>query len=234
MITSRTMRIPYATAVTLVAALATVGWCMGQVPAALATGAVEVDLAGEPHVFRTYAVDIPEDVAEGIEDEALRARLEKAAGTTVHSATWDVPEPVMMNEMVLFEASDMYVAVTSRASADPDAGLGELRMNFGLNLATLALSDPAAVGISVRYYPETFTVADYYELTEGGVELVDVERVGERTLRIRGTFAGVFSFQATRGVVAHDPSDTLPATGSFDLLEVVGAAALSDVLVDDR
>lgn len=196
------------------------------------TGTLEVELAGQAHEFHTFATDIPENVAEGIQDPAQRERLEKAAGTTEHTATWHVPEPIVMGNIVLSAANDMYVSLYGRVSEDRDAGLGELRIDFGLSLATLTVSDPAVVGISVRYYPESFSITDYYELTEGDLEVTSVEQVDERTLRVQGTFTGTFSFQTRSGVVAHNPNDTLATSGSFDILLVVGKRPLADVLTD--
>jgi hypothetical protein len=218
------------------AVAACVAFCVGSASAqpdfpTRPTGTIDVVLAGQPHAFHTYATDIPENVAEGIEDPTLRERLERAAGTTEHTATWNVPEPVVMGGVVLMAVNDMYVAIYGRASEDRDAGLGELRIDFGLGLTTLTVSDPAVVGISVRYYPESFSIADYYELTEGGLEIASVERVDDHTLRIQGTFAGTFSFQTRPGVVEHNPNDTLATSGRFDILHVVGKQPLADVLI---
>lgn len=197
------------------------------------TGAIEVSIAGEPRTFQTYAVDIPEDVAEGVQDPAVRERLEKAAGTTEHTATWNVPEPVMMGAIVLSASTDMYVSISARPTEDASAELGQLRIDFGLALGTLQLSDPAKVGASVRYYPKAFGLTDYYELTEGGLEVTQVERVDEHTLRIQGSFSGTFSLQTRMGRVEHNPADTLAASGTFDILQVVGSQALSEVLPAD-
>ena len=55
------------------------------------TGEVTLTLAGEARTFLVYAVDIPDDVAEGVANADVGARLEAAAGTTEHGATWEVP-----------------------------------------------------------------------------------------------------------------------------------------------
>ncbi|MDF1523583.1 MAG: hypothetical protein P1P87_12320, partial [Trueperaceae bacterium] len=61
-------------------------------PVAWVTGTLEAVLDGAPRTFHAYAVDIPEDVADGVTDEVLRERLQRAAGTTEHTATWSVLE----------------------------------------------------------------------------------------------------------------------------------------------
>lgn len=216
----------------LAAAPGSPGHAQGE-PAPRPTGTVEVAFASGERAFRTFAVAIPMDVAEGVTDPAVRERLERAAGTTEHDATWNVPDTLTMGPVVLFAPTALLVEVVARAHPDREAGLGEVRLSFGLDLATLALADPADAAVSVRYYPERFALVDYYELTEGALRVDVVERVDARTLRIAGVFEGSFSLQDEVGVVAHEPEGALPVRGRFDLLEVVGSVDLDDVLRDE-
>ena len=196
------------------------------------TGDVALTLAGEARAFRVYAVDVPENVADGITDPAVRAVLEAAAGTTEHGATWEVPEPVSIGGIALSTPSRMVVTVAARPTEDHAAGLGELRLRFELDLATLTLSPDAPV--AVWYFPEAFATRDFYALTEGALDVSSVERVDDVTLRIVGSVAGLLSFQPTLlGSIAHDPDDTIAVTASFDLRQVVGAGSLADLLPGD-
>lgn len=196
------------------------------------TGDVDLTLAGEARAFHVYAVDVPENVAEGITDPDVRAALEAAAGTTEHGATWEVPEPVSIGGIALSSPTTMAVTVSARPTEDHAAGLGELRLRFELDLATLALSADAPV--DVWFFPEAFSIRDFFALTEGALEVTSVERVDDVTLRVVGSFAGLLSFQPTLlGGVNHDPDQTIAVSGSFDLREVVGARPLAEVLPGD-
>lgn len=196
------------------------------------TGEVTLTLAGEARTFHVYAVDIPENVAEGIADANVRARLEAAAGTTEHGATWEVPEAVSIGSIVISSPTTMAVTVSARPTEDRAARLGELRLRFELDLETLALAPGAPV--DVWYFPEAFSTRDFYALTVGALEVASVERVDDATLRVQGSIAGLFSFQATLlGRLAHDPDATIAVAGSFDLRQVAGARPLAEVLPDE-
>ncbi len=194
------------------------------------TGVVEFVLAGEDKEFYTFALEVPENVAEGMREGPVRDRLEAAAGTTEHSATWSVSDPVVFGGMVLSEPADLQVTLGSRPTQDQHAGLGLMQLDFSLSLDGLELSDPEQFPWYLRFYPESISVTDFYALTEGTLEVMSVERVDDVTLRVTGSFEGVLSRQARLGAVVHNPDDTLPISGTFDVRQVVGVKSLSEVL----
>lgn len=193
------------------------------------TGDVVLNLAGEERTFHVFAVDIPENVAEGVQDPEVRARLERAAGTTEHGATWDAPAPVSIGGIVISSPTTMSVVVAARPTEDRTAGLGEVRLHFQLDLATLTLPPTADAAVSVWFFPEAFASRDFYALTEGALTVTGVTPVDDVTLRIEGTLDGVLSFQASLAGIAHNPTDTLAVTGRFELHQVVGTQSLTEV-----
>lgn len=197
------------------------------------TGTVEFDLAGQPHTYYTYAIEIPENVAEGMAEGALRDRLAAAAGTTEHTATWHVDEPVVMGTIVLSSPTELSITLTARPTQDEAAGSGHLILNFSLSLSTLQLSDPERFPAAVRYYPESYGTRDFYALTEGGLVVTSVERIDDRTLRVQGGFEGTFSLQERLGAFVHNPDDVLPVRATFDVLQVVGTQSLDEVLTGE-
>ncbi|MFA7461105.1 MAG: hypothetical protein WCY60_08915 [Trueperaceae bacterium] len=196
------------------------------------TGTVEFELAGEPHTFYTFAIQIPENVAEGMPEGAVKDRLQAAAGTTEHSATWLVHAPVVMSGIVLSTPTEMFLTLSSRPTQDANAGLGQLIIDFSLSLRTLEQSDPGQFSSSIRYYPKAYSPRDYYALTEGGLVVTTVEQVDDYTLRVQGSFQGLFSFQESLVREAHNPADVLDASGTFDVL-VVGTRPVVEVLIVD-
>ena len=196
------------------------------------TGTVEFELAGEPHTFYTFAVQIPENVAEGMPEGAVKDRLQAAAGTTEHSATWLVHAPVVMSGIVLSTPTEMFLTLSARPTQDANAGLGQLIIDFSLSLRTLELSDPSQFSSSIRYYPKAYSPRDYYALTEGGLVLANVEQVDDYTLRVQGSFEGSFSFQESLVREAHNSADVMAVSGTFDVL-VVGTQPVADVLIVD-
>lgn len=196
------------------------------------TGTVEFDLADQSHTFYTFAVQIPENVAEGMPDGAVKDRLQAAAGTTEHSATWLVHAPVVMSGIVVSTPSEMFLTLSARPTQDANAGLGQLIIDFSLSLSTLELSDPDQYSFSIRYYPKAYSSRNYYALTEGGLVLATVEQVDDYTLRVQGSFEGLFSFQERLVGETHNPADVLVASGTFDEL-VVGTRPVVEVLIVD-
>lgn len=193
------------------------------------TGDVVLTLAGAERTFHVYAVDIPENVADGVQNPEVRARLEQAAGTTEHGATWAVPAPVSIGGIVISAPTTMSIVVAARPTEDRDAGLGEVRLDFQLDLATLALPPAADAPVSVWFFPEAFASRDFYALTEGTLTVTNVEAVDDATLRIEGTIDGALSFQASLAGIAHNPADTIVVTGRFELQQVVGTQSLTEV-----
>jgi hypothetical protein len=83
--------------------------------------------------------------------------------------------------------------------------------------------------IDIRFYPESWSVDEFYALTEGTMLLERVEVVDEQTLIMSGTISGVLSFQPGYSV-KHNPADTLPIEASFSIERVVGSKLLLEVL----
>lgn len=196
------------------------------------TGTVGFELGGQPHTFYTFAIQIPENVAEGMPEGAVKDRLQAAAGTTEHSATWLVHAPVVMSGIVLSTPSEMFLTLSARPTQDANAGLGQLIIDFSLSLRTLELSDPDQFNSSIRYYPKAYSARDYYALTEGGLVVTSVEQVDDYTLRVQGSFEGLFSFQERLVGETHNPADVLAVSGTFDVL-VVGTRPVAEVLIVD-
>lgn len=214
---------------TVSAALFTLAFAQADWPATQ-TGTVDFELAGEGKQFYTFAVEIPENVADGHPEGPVRDRLAAAAGTTEHSATWNVNDPVMLGAVVLSTPTEMGVNLGTRPTQDFNAGLGLLLIDFSLSLEALALNAAETVLWSVTYYLETYEFNDFYELTEGSFEVTSVEIVDDTTLRVAGDFEGTLSHQSSLVSVAHNPSDTLPLSGTFDVVQVVGVKSLAEVL----
>ncbi|CAN5762154.1 hypothetical protein BH23DEI1_BH23DEI1_10320 [soil metagenome] len=188
------------------------------------TGSVDTVIDGRTHTFGTSATRIADDAGAGVENAAARAMLERLAGTTQHTATWLVMEPIVMGGVVMFAAEDMFISITAYGEER-----SQFSLEFGLVLETLELSDPDDVEILVKYFPERWGTSDFYALTEGALVIDLVERVDATTLRIRGSFSGTLSFQE-QYTVAHNPADTRSIAGTFDILEVGGSSALDMVL----
>lgn len=188
------------------------------------TGLIDALIDGRQHTFVTSSSTVPEDAAVGVTDENVRAMLEKVAGTEQHTATWMLTEPFEMGGLVLLPAQ-MFASLD--ASAKDTGGAGGFRIEFGLIQETLALNPEA--DIDIRYYPESWSVSEFYALTEGTMVLERVEVVDERTLAMYGTISGVLSFQPGYSV-EHNPDDTLPIEASFSIERVVGSQLLLEML----
>jgi hypothetical protein len=188
------------------------------------TGLIDALIDGRPFSFATSSSKVPEDAAEGVENENVRAMLEKLAGTTQHTATWMITEPFEMGGMILLPAQ-MFASLD--ASAKEIGGTGEFRIEFGLVQETLTLNPEA--DIDIRYYPESWSVSEFYALTEGTMLLERVEVVDGQTLAMYGTISGVLSFQPGYSV-EHNPDDTLPIEASFSIEQVVGSQLLLEML----
>lgn len=197
------------------------------------TGTIELNVAGEARTYHTYAVEVPENAGQGVENPRVRAELERIAGTTQHTATWNATDPVVMNGVVLSRPSVLFVTVHSRPTEDSDAGLGQLNFEFAVTLDSLQAADPDRYPPVVKLYPESFSATDYYALTDGSLTVARVEQVDDLTLHVAGTFEGTFSFQTRRGVVEHNPDDTIEVSGNFDVLQVVGTKPLSEVMAGE-
>jgi hypothetical protein len=188
------------------------------------TGKVEAVIDGRQLTFVTSSSKVAEDAAQGVEDENVRAILEKVAGTEQHTATWMITEPFEMAGMILLP-SQMFASLD--ASAKDIGGTGEFRIEFALDQETLTLD--TEMDIDIRYYPESWGVSEFYALTEGTMLLERVEVVDEQTLAMYGTISGVLSFQPGYSV-EHNPDDMLPIEASFSIERVVGSQLLLEVL----
>ena len=197
------------------------------------TGTVELMVSGEARTYHTYAVEVPENAGQGVENPRVRAELARIAGTTQHTATWNVNDPVVVNGVVLSRPSVLFVTVHARPTEDAGADLGQLNFEFAVSLDGLQQADPGTYQPSVKLYPESFSVTDYYALTDGNLTVTSVELADDFTLHVNGTFQGTFSFQTRRGVIEHNPDDTIEVSGNFDVMQVVGTKPLSEMLAGD-
>lgn len=190
------------------------------------TGTLEAVLDGQDHVMHSFKTTVPEDAAEGTEDPAARALLEKLAGTEQNSATWMVTDPLEMSGMVLLPAM-MFVSIDTRVSEDPKAETGQIDLNFGLDMETLELETGSDV--EIRYFPGSWDLKNYYALTEGTLTLDSVEVVSEKTLMITGHISGTLSYQEGYSI-EHNPADTLSFEATFSIEQVTGSALLTELL----
>lgn len=190
------------------------------------TGSVTAQIGGTPHTFTSSTKHVPEDVAEGVTDEKVRAILEKVAGTDQHTATYMVMDPIMVGEVEIVPAT-LYATLGTAWS--PEGASEEVSFDVKFSLDPAAL-DPASIGdIEVLYYPNGWGLDDYYALTEGGMTLDSVVVVDDNTLAVSGTIEGVLTHQ-TGYTVEHNPADALPITASFSIDEVVGSQLALDVV----
>jgi len=184
------------------------------------TGALTAIIGGEERLLHSYAMYVPEDVADGVEDPQQRAILERVAGTEQHTATYMFMEGMSLGGMVL-TPDTIWVALTFRFGGPDAGGPHGVLLQFPLDPATLALLDPDQVEIS--YYPNGSSYDDYYALTAGAMSLDFVEVVDDVTLRIMGTFSGFMTHQTEYDVV-HDEASAIEARGDFLVDRVVGSA----------
>ena len=193
------------------------------------TGSVTAQIDGATHSFVSSAKHVPEDVAEGVTDEKVRAILEKVAGTDQHTATYMVMDPIMVGEVEIVPAT-LYATLGTAWS--PEGASEEVSFDVKFSLDPAAL-DPASIGdIEVLYYPNGWNFDDYYALTEGGLTLDSVVVVDDTTVAVSGTIDGVLTHQTT-STVEHNPADTLPITASFTIDEVVGSQLALDLITGE-
>lgn len=202
--------------VTLILLLATFTSMVFAQPGWQQTGTIDAVINGRQHTFLTSSSKVPEDVAEGVTDENVRAFLEQLAGTEQHTATWMITEPFEMSGIV-FAPAQMFASLDANALP---SGTGGFRIEFALDQETLTLD--TEMDIEVRYYPESWSVDEFYALTEGTMLLERVEVVDDQTLAMYGTITGVLSFQPGYRV-EHNPADTLSIEASFSIEQVVGS-----------
>lgn len=187
------------------------------------TGTVDATVGGEPMTLHTFVAHVPEDVAEGIEDDEARAIAERAAGTDQHTATWMVTDPVMAGDTEI-APSMMFLMVDARAEGDPETGGARLDVEFAIDPATLQrLPGPE---VAIEYHPAPYEPEESYATTEGTVTLDEVEQVDEDTLAVRGTIGGVLEYQGSSDV----EQETIEVEGTFRIDQAVGATRLSDLL----
>lgn len=190
------------------------------------TGSLTTVIEGQERTLHSYATWVAEDAADGVEDPQQRAILESVAGTEQHTATHKFMPGLSMGGIAL-TPDTLWVALTFRFGGPDSTGPHGVTMQFPLDPATLELLDPDQVEIT--YYPNGPSWDDFYALTEGGLELASVEVIDEQTLRIAGSFSGLFSQQSGFDIV-HDPNATLEAHGEFVVERVVGSALALELI----
>lgn len=185
------------------------------------TGAIDAVIGGTAYHAYTYATEVPADVADGEEDERVRAILEAVAGTTQHSATFKHMDEVTLGGMVLTPAT-IYVALSTRTHHPDGTSIGSFMVQFALDPETLELVEDEAV--EFKFYPRGSSYDDYYAFTDGVFELHPIQVVDEATMAISGTFSGTLSHQSDYDVV-HNPDDAVTVEASFTVSQVVASDA---------
>src|SRR5690554_4473387 len=112
------------------------------------TGTVDGTINGSAYHAYTYATDVPENVADNMEDGPVRDMLLRAAGTTQHSATFNHMDSMMMGSIELMPAT-IFVTILTRTEHPEGETFGTVEINFSLQPDTLELSSPN--DIVVRY-----------------------------------------------------------------------------------
>lgn len=190
------------------------------------TGSLTTVIDGEERLLHTYGTLVPEDVADGVEDEQQRAILERVAGTEQHTATYKFMEGISMGGITL-TPDTIWLAFTFRFGGHDSSGPHGVTMQIPLDPATLEISDPDQ--IEVTYYPNGPSWDDFYALTEGAILLDAVDVVDDVTLRIAGSFTGTFTHQTDYDIV-HNPDRALAAQGEFVVERVVGSQLALELL----
>lgn len=191
------------------------------------TGAVDAIIGeGAFHAY-TYATEVPADVADGEEDERVRAILEAIAGTTQHSASFMHVDEMKLGTTVLTPPT-LYVTLSTRTHHPERSDIGSFMLQFALDPETLELLEEADV--ELKFYPRGSSYDDYYAFTEGVFELLEVTVVDDVTLAVSGTFSGALSYQTDYDVV-HNPDDALAVEGSFTVARVVSNDAAFKLLM---
>lgn len=192
------------------------------------TGTLVTVIDGEERLLHTYGTLVPEDVADGVEDAQQRAILERIAGTEQHTATYQFMEGISMGGMTL-TPDTIWVALTFRFGGHDTSGPHGVTMQIPLDPSTLAVLDPEQ--IEVNYYRDGPSWDDFYALTEGGIALESVDVVDDVTLRIVGSFSGIFTHQTDYDIV-HNPDQALAAHGEFVVERVVGSQLALELIQD--
>lgn len=190
------------------------------------TGELATVIDGQERQLHSYGTYVPEDVAEGVEDPQQRAILERVAGTEQHTASYKLFEGLSMGGVTI-TPDTLWLALTFHFGGPDATAPHGVTMQVPLDPATLQVSDPDQVEVS--YYPNGPSWDDYYALTEGEVMILSVEVVDELTLRVVGTFSGLFTHQADFDVT-HNPEDALQGYGEFTVERVVGEALALELI----
>ena len=193
------------------------------------TGTVDGTIDGSAYHAWTYATDVPEDVADGVEDEAVRAILTNIAGTTQHSATFNHMDAMTLGSIELMPATIFVTMLTRTEHPDGDT-VGTVEINFSLQPETLELASQDDV--VVKYHPGESSFSNYYALTSGGLELQSIEVVDEQTLAITGTISGQFSWQEGYETV-HDPATAINVELTFVVNQVVSSSTAFELITGE-
>lgn len=173
------------------------------------SGLLTAEIDGVHYELRSYYTQVADDVADNIEDEAVREFAQRYAGTVQHTATYRYVDAIEMAGMVMMPAR-IRVSIGLRTDADQSVP-GQLDMEFALDPETLELIEG---DLSVRYYVDDWDLSDYYGLTEGEVLIDEIVDNGDDTWHIRGRISGSLTHQTSLDP-AHNPDDALSIEAEF-------------------
>ena len=180
------------------------------------TGTVTAEVDGRNVTAVTTATEVPANAADSATDENQRAILERVAGTTQHTASFALHEAFMLGGIQL-TAERIWVTVSTETDHPDGSSFDSFLVQFALDPEKLQLIDEDEAEIS--FYPRGSSWSDYYALTEGSLQLDEVVVLDGQTLRITGSFSGLFSHQ-TGFDITHNPADVLSVNATFELSEV--------------
>ncbi len=191
------------------------------------TGSVEGTIGGNSYHAYTYATEVPEDAAEGLEDGAVKDMVAAAAGTTQHSATFNLMDAVMMGTVELLPPT-IFVTILTRTENAEDREHGRIDIDFSLDPETLTLK--GADDIAVDWHPGEPDLKERYTLTDGSLVLDSITVVDENTLAITGSISGQLSWQ-TDYSPEHNPDDVLDVDLTFSIEQVVQSGSALDLIM---
>lgn len=180
------------------------------------SGVLTGDIGGVHHELRSYYTQVADDVADGIEDEAVRDFAERYAGTVQHTATYRYAEGMEMAGIVLMPPT-IWVNIGVRTDADQSVP-GRLDVEFALDPETLALVEDTPV---IRFYIDDWNLYDYYGLTEGELLIDEIVDNGDDTWTMTGRIIGTLTHQ-TSLTMNHNADDARAIDVSFVIETLAG------------
>ena len=179
------------------------------------SGLLTATIDGTQYEMHSYYTRVADDAADGIEDEAVREFAQQYAGTVQHTASFRYAEAIEMVGIVLAPAT-IWVSIGVRTDADQSVP-GRIDIDFALDPETLELMEDQG---TIRYFPESWDLYDYYGLTEGELVIDEITENDDESWLIRGRIAGLLTHQ-TGLDATHNPADALPFEAEF-VIDPVG------------